>query len=81
MRRKTSIEDILGTKRWEALGRLEAGYKTKYLRGLSERESLRVFKELYEFAVRTADRRYLNSIDPAKLKSIIRVRSLLAAVR
>ena len=81
MRREAYIKDIFGTKRWKLLRRLEAGYRMRYLRGLSEKESLRIFAELYEFAVKTVDKRYLNSIDTAKMRSIIRVRSLLAAVK
>jgi hypothetical protein len=81
MKRKESIKDIFGTKRWEALRRLEASYRTKYFRGLSESGSLRMFKDLYEFAVNTAGKRRFRSIDPAKMISIIKVRSLLGVVK
>jgi hypothetical protein len=78
---KISIKDILGTKRWKALRRFEDGYRTKYLRGLSESESLRIFKDLYEFAVNTAGTRSFCSIDPAKMTAIIKIRSLLGAAK
>lgn len=77
MKRRAGLDKILATKRWEALGRLESAYRTAELRRMSVKESLRIFKDLYDFGMKTADKRRLFTVDMDKIRSIMHIHKLL----
>jgi len=81
MKRESRLDKILGTKRWKELGRMESRYRTADLRRMSVKESLRIFKDLYEFGMRTGDKRRLFTVDMDKIRSIMRIHRLLGTVR
>lgn len=71
----------MNSHRWNKVREFEARYKEKSLRRMSEKKSLRIFLNMYQFSQKILDKKYYFSLDPVKIRSLVRKHSIAGKVR
>lgn len=55
---------------WSKVMEFEAGYKKRSLRRMSQKESLGIFLDLYQFSQELRDKKRYSTLNMAKIKSL-----------
>lgn len=67
-------------QRWSVFNNWELGYKKRYLRKLSIKQSFGIYKELYRFAYSIGIEPNFNELDIEKIKTLAHVHSVFGKV-
>ncbi|OGW78020.1 MAG: hypothetical protein A3I73_06035 [Omnitrophica bacterium RIFCSPLOWO2_02_FULL_45_16] len=71
----------MNNHQWDKIRKFESRYKEKSLRRMSEKKSLGIFLDMYQFSQKILDKKYYFSLDPVKVRSLIRKHSIAGKVR
>ena len=75
------ITAIMNNHRWNKVREFETRYKEKSLRRMSQKESLGIFFNLYQFSQELLDKKYYSILDREKIKSLVRIHFLAKGVK
>ena len=68
-------------RRWKMIRSFENGWKTRFLRGLTDAKSLAIFSDLYQFAQRLTKRDHHRKLNMPKIQNIMKINSLFAKTK
>lgn len=68
-------------KRWDIYHKFEKEQKAHFLKKLSEKESLGIFRELYRCAYNLSGKSGFNILDKDKIKTLARVHSIFGKIK
>jgi hypothetical protein len=71
----------MNNHRWNKVREFETRYKEKSLRRMSQKESLGIFFNLYQFSQELLDKKYYSILDREKIKSLVRIHFLAKGVK
>lgn len=66
---------------WKAVNDFENHYRKTYLSKLTEKKSLEIFNNLYQFCVKLSGKSYFRKLDSMKIETLTKARSRFAKVR
>lgn len=68
-------------RNWQAYHNFEEREKASFLRNMSEKESLNILRELYEFTDGLKDKRHFTILDNDKIKHLARVHRIFGKIK
>jgi hypothetical protein len=71
---------VLEKKRWDILHRFEGRYKQEFLRRLNEKDSLRIFYDLYSFGIKLTEKNHFKKINTQRIKALSNIHSMFMKV-